>query len=199
MHAGDYDLAGFAVGAVDRHLLLPKPIIASGDILLGIPSSGLHSNGFSLVRKIIACTGLTYADPCPWAPGASLGTALLTPTTIYVQALLPAIRASALKGLAHITGGGFIENIPRVLPRGVRARIDASSYPYPEVFRWLAKAGGVEPLEMARTFNCGIGMVVVVGKGDVEKAKELIEGPVYVIGELVPGEGVEMVGLDSWA
>ncbi|KAF8599743.1 AIR synthetase [Ceratobasidium sp. AG-I] len=177
-HEGDYDLAGFAVGAVDRHLLLPKPTIAPGDVLLGIPSSGLHSNGFSLVRKIIARAGLAYSDPCPWAPDSSLGTTLLTPTTIYIRSLLPAIRASALKGLSHITGGGFIENVPRVLPRGVRARIDASSYPYPEVFRWLAKTGGVEPLEMARTFNCGIGMVVVVGKDDVEKAKGLIEGQV---------------------
>ncbi|KAG8709675.1 hypothetical protein FRC08_018171 [Ceratobasidium sp. 394] len=195
---GDYDLAGFAVGAVDRHLLLPKPTIAPGDILLGLPSSGLHSNGFSLVRKIIARTGLSYTDPCPWSTSTTLGAALLTPTTIYVRTLLPAIRASVLKGLAHITGGGFVENIPRVLPRGTAARIDAASYPYPEVFRWLAKAGGVEPLEMARTFNCGIGMVVVVGKDDVGKAKELIGGTVHVIGELVEGQGVEIVGLDAW-
>ncbi|KAG8766536.1 Bifunctional purine biosynthetic protein ade1 [Ceratobasidium sp. 428] len=197
-HEGDYDLAGFAVGAVDRHLLLPKPNISPGDVLLGLPSSGLHSNGFSLVRKIIARAGLSYTDPCPWSPSTTLGTALLTPTTIYVRTLLPAIRASALKGLAHITGGGFVENIPRVLPSGTGARLDVTSYPYPEIFRWLAKAGGVEPLEMARTFNCGIGMVVVVGKDDVEKAKELIGGTVYRIGEVVEGQGVEIVGLDAW-
>ncbi|KAG9088486.1 hypothetical protein FRC07_012570, partial [Ceratobasidium sp. 392] len=197
-HEGDYDLAGFAVGAVDRHLLLPKPNIAPGDVLLGLPSSGLHSNGFSLVRKIISRAGLSYADPCPWSPSTNLGTALLTPTTIYVRTLLPAIRAGVLKGLAHITGGGFVENIPRVLPRGTGAHIDAASYPYPEVFRWLAKAGGVEPLEMARTFNCGVGMVVVVGKDEVGRAKELIGGTVYQIGELVEGEGVEIVGLDAW-
>ncbi|KAG8697974.1 hypothetical protein FRC09_007523 [Ceratobasidium sp. 395] len=197
-HEGDYDLAGFAVGAVDRHLLLPKPNITPGDVLLGLPSSGLHSNGFSLVRKIIARAGLSYTDPCPWSSSTTLGTALLTPTTIYVRTLLPAIRASALKGLAHITGGGFVENIPRVLPSGTGARLDVTSYPYPEIFRWLAKAGGVEPLEMARTFNCGIGMVVVVGKDDVEKAKELIGGAVYRIGEVVEGQGVEIVGLDTW-
>ncbi|KAG8680743.1 Bifunctional purine biosynthetic protein ade1, partial [Ceratobasidium sp. 395] len=126
-HEGDYDLAGFAVGAVDRHLLLPKPNISPGDVLLGLPSSGLHSNGFSLVRKIIARAGLSYTDPCPWSPSTTLGTALLTPTTIYVRTLLPAIRASALKGLAHITGGGFVENIPRVLPSGTGARLDVTS------------------------------------------------------------------------
>ncbi|KAG8740488.1 hypothetical protein FRC12_015988 [Ceratobasidium sp. 428] len=197
-HEGDYDLAGFAVGAVDRHLLLPKSNIAPGDVLLGLPSSGLHSNGFSLVRKIIARTGLSYTDPCPWSASTTLGMALLTPTTIYVRTLLPAIRTSALKGLAHITGGGFVENIPRVLPSGTGARLDVTSYPYPEIFRWLAKAGGVEPLEMARTFNCGIGMVVVVGKDDVEKAKELIGGTVYRIGEVVEGQGVEIIGLDAW-
>ncbi|QRV97406.1 phosphoribosylamine-glycine ligase/phosphoribosylformylglycinamidine cyclo-ligase [Ceratobasidium sp. AG-Ba] len=197
-HEGDYDLAGFAVGAVDRHLLLPKPTIAPGDILLGLPSNGLHSNGFSLVRKIIARAGLSYSDPCPWSASTPLGTALLAPTTIYVRALLPAIRASVLKGLAHITGGGFVENVPRVLPKGTGARIDAGSYPYPEVFRWLGKAGGVEPLEMARTFNCGVGMVVVVGKEDAGRAKELIGGTVYEIGEVVEGEGVELVGLDAW-
>ncbi|CAE6507123.1 unnamed protein product [Rhizoctonia solani] len=196
--AGDYDLAGFAVGVVDRHLLLPKPNIAPGDILLGLPSSGIHSNGFSLVRKIIARTGLSYSSPCPWDSSTTLGTSVLTPTKIYIKSLLPAVRASALKGLAHITGGGFVENIPRVLPKGTAARIDVATYPYPPVFQWLSKQGGVEPLEMARTFNCGIGMVVVVAKEDVQRAKELIGGDAYQIGEVVSGEGVELVGLDAW-
>ncbi|CAE6460945.1 unnamed protein product [Rhizoctonia solani] len=197
-HEGDYDLAGFAVGVVDRHLLLPKPNIAPGDILLGLPSSGIHSNGFSLVRKIISRAGLNYSSPCPWDSSKTLGSSLLTPTKIYIKQLLPAVRASALKGLAHITGGGFIENIPRVLPKGTAARISVSTYPYPPVFQWLAKQGGVEPLEMARTFNCGIGMVVVVAKEDVQKAKQLIGGEVYQIGEVVSGEGVELVDLDAW-
>ncbi|CAE6487114.1 unnamed protein product [Rhizoctonia solani] len=194
----DYDLAGFAVGVVERHLLLPKPTIAPGDILLGLPSSGIHSNGFSLVRKIIARAGLTYSSPCPWDSSKTLGASLLTPTKIYIKSLLPAVRASAVKGLAHITGGGFVENIPRVLPKGAAARIDVATYPYPPVFEWLSKRGGVEPLEMARTFNCGIGMVVVVAKEDAQKAKELIAGDTYQIGEVVSGEGVELVGLDAW-
>ncbi|KAH7334299.1 aminoimidazole ribonucleotide synthetase [Rhizoctonia solani] len=197
-HEGDYDLAGFSVGVVDRHLLLPKPNIAPGDILLGLPSSGIHSNGFSLVRKVIARAGLDYSSPCPWDSSKTLGASLLTPTKIYIKSLLPAIRASALKGLAHITGGGFVENIPRVLPKGTAARVDVSTYPYPPVFRWLSKQGGVEPLEMARTFNCGIGMVVVIAKEDVQRVKELIDGEVYKIGEIVSGEGVELIGLDAW-
>ncbi|CUA67540.1 phosphoribosylamine--glycine ligase / phosphoribosylformylglycinamidine cyclo-ligase [Rhizoctonia solani] len=197
-HEGDYDLAGFAVGVVERHLLLPKPNIAPGDILLGLPSSGVHSNGFSLVRKITARAGLSYSSPCPWDSSKTLGTSLLTPTKIYIKPLLPAIRASVLKGLAHITGGGFVENIPRVLPKGTAARIDVATYPYPPVFRWLSKQGGVEPLEMVRTFNCGIGMVVVVAKEDVQRAKDLIGEDVYQIGEVVGGEGVQLVGLDAW-
>ncbi|CAE6421366.1 unnamed protein product [Rhizoctonia solani] len=194
----DYDLAGFAVGVVERHLLLPKPTIAPGDILLGLPSSGIHSNGFSLVRKIVARAGLSYSSPCPWDSSKTLGASLLTPTKIYIKSLLPAVRASTLKGLAHITGGGFVENIPRVLPRGTAARIDVATYPYPPVFQWLSKKGGVEPLEMARTFNCGIGMVVVVAKEDVQQARELIAGDAYQIGEVVSGEGVELIGLDAW-
>ncbi|KAL5639313.1 hypothetical protein ACGC1H_006728 [Rhizoctonia solani] len=197
-HEGDYDLAGFAVGVVERHLLLPKPTIAPGDILLGLPSSGIHSNGFSLVRKIVARAGLSYSSPCPWDSSKTLGASLLTPTKIYIKSLLPAVRASTLKGLAHITGGGFVENIPRVLPRGTAARIDVATYPYPPVFQWLSKKGGVEPLEMARTFNCGIGMVVVVAKEDVQQARELIAGDAYQIGEVVSGEGVELIGLDAW-
>ncbi|QRV83220.1 phosphoribosylamine-glycine ligase/phosphoribosylformylglycinamidine cyclo-ligase [Ceratobasidium sp. AG-Ba] len=122
-------------------LLLPKPPITLGDTIPGLPSNGLRSNGFSLARKIIARAGLSYTDQCPWSASAPLGAALLAPTTIYVRALLPAIRASVLKGLAHITGGGFVENVPRVLPKGAGARIDAGSYPYPEVFRWLGKPG----------------------------------------------------------
>lgn len=196
--ADDYDLAGFAVGVVDRHLLLPKPTISPGDTLIGLPSSGLHSNGFSLVRKIVARSKIAYTSPCPWDSSITLGTALLEPTRIYVEAVLPAVGAEVIKGLAHITGGGFVENVPRMLPPGMAAQIDVSTYPYPDVFRWLAKEGGVEPLEMARTFNCGIGMVAIVGKQDVQRAKELLQGQVYEIGTITQGQGVQLVGLDAW-
>ncbi|KAJ7070804.1 aminoimidazole ribonucleotide synthetase [Mycena amicta] len=156
---GDYDLAGFAVGAVERLSILPKRNIMAGDILLGVESSGLHSNGFSLVRKIISLTGLPYSAPCPWDEQTTLGRALLEPTRIYVKQILPAAKAGLLKGMAHITGGGFIENIPRVLPPNLGCYIDTAAWPPPPVFRFLMKQGGVAPLEMARTFNNGIGMV----------------------------------------
>jgi len=160
---GDYDLAGFAVGAAERGQLLPVGDIASGDVILGLTSSGVHSNGFSLVRKIVALSGLAWDAPAPFREGMTLGEALLTPTRIYVKPLLKAIRETgALKALAHITGGGFPENIPRVLPKHLAAEVDLDSIPVPPVFSWLAKTGGVEAKEMLRTFNCGIGMIVVV-------------------------------------
>ena len=160
---GDYDLAGFAVGAAERGQLLPAGDIAFGDVILGLTSSGVHSNGFSLVRKIVSLSGLDWDAPAPFAADKNLGEALLTPTRIYVKPLLKAIRETkALKALAHITGGGFPENIPRVLPKTLSAEIDLSAIPVPAVFSWLAKTGGVEPKEMLRTFNCGVGMIVVV-------------------------------------
>ena len=159
---GDYDLAGFAVGAVERALLLPRSDIAPGDAVLGILSSGVHSNGFSLVRRIVERQGLHWPDPAPFDPTRSLGQAFLTPTLIYVVPCLAAIRETqAVKALAHITGGGLTENIPRVLPPGLGVRIDLGCIPVLPVFRWLAQTGGVAEAEMLRTFNCGIGMVVI--------------------------------------
>ncbi|GAA5866548.1 hypothetical protein JCM8547_005453 [Rhodosporidiobolus lusitaniae] len=198
----DYDVAGFAVGAVERELVLPQPSIAPGDVLLGIASSGVHSNGFSLVRKVATSAGYTYSSPTPWNPSQTLGEELLTPTTIYVKQLLPAIRQGLIKGLSHITGGGFTENIPRVLPKGVGCFVDAGAFEFLPVFRWLMKSGNVEPSEMARTFNCGIGMAVVVAK---EKAEEVVallresgEAKVYTIGETTAGNGCEMRNLEAW-
>ncbi len=159
--AGDYDLAGFAVGAVERGKLLPRRDIAVGDVVLGLASSGLHANGFSLVRAVVERCGLDYAAAAPFSPERSLGEALLAPTRIYVAACLAAHAGGALKALAHITGGGLTGNIPRVLPPGLGCEIDAGRWPLPPVFRWLAEAGGVTPAELARTFNCGIGMVAV--------------------------------------
>ncbi|KAI6118969.1 phosphoribosylglycinamide synthetase [Pisolithus croceorrhizus] len=199
----DYDLAGFAVGAVERHLILPRQDIAPGDVLLGIASSGLHSNGFSLVRKIVSLSGLSYSSPCPWDENISLGKHLLEPTRIYVKQVLPAAKAGVLKGMSHITGGGFIENIPRVLPQALGCYIDASAWPLPPVFRFLMQHGGVEPLQMARTFNNGIGLIVIVDKDQVEKTLDLLHQdsnvPIYKVGEVTEKSGVEMRNLKYWA
>ncbi|MCW5772295.1 MAG: phosphoribosylformylglycinamidine cyclo-ligase [Rhodospirillaceae bacterium] len=162
---GDYDLAGFAVGAVERGAALPRPDVAEGDIVLGLASSGVHSNGYSLVRRIVEKSGLGYDSDAPFAPGETLGAALLTPTRLYVRGCLSAVRAGGVKALAHITGGGLTENIPRVLPKGSVARIDAGSWTAPPVFGWLMQTGAVARDEMVRTFNCGIGMVLVVEPG----------------------------------
>jgi phosphoribosylformylglycinamidine cyclo-ligase len=163
----DYDLAGFAVGAAERGTLLPRSDIAAGDVILGLASSGVHSNGFSLVRKVVAKSGLTWSTPAPFAPAQSLGEAFLTPTRIYVKSCLAAIRATkAVKGLAHITGGGFPDNIPRVLPKGLGARIDLTRVPVTPVFKWLASEGNITQNEMLRTFNCGIGMIVIAAPTD---------------------------------
>ncbi|EIN14031.1 aminoimidazole ribonucleotide synthetase [Punctularia strigosozonata HHB-11173 SS5] len=199
---GDYDLAGFAVGAVERSQILPRPDIDVGDVVLGIASSGLHSNGFSLIRKIIDRTGLGYADPCPWNPELTLGRALLEPTRIYVKQLLPAVHAGLIKGMSHITGGGFTENIPRVLPKHLGCRLDASAWEYPAAFRFLAKHGGVAPAEMARTFNNGIGMIVIVGADQVDSALAALrksdDAAVYRIGEIVPEVGVHIENIHTW-
>ncbi|KAF7337450.1 Phosphoribosylformylglycinamidine cyclo-ligase [Mycena sanguinolenta] len=198
----DYDLAGFAVGAVERHQILPKPNIVAGDVLLGIASSGLHSNGFSLVRKVVALSGLSYSSPCPWDDQTTLGRALLEPTRIYIKQVLPAAQAGLLKGMSHITGGGFIENIPRVLPKTLGCYIDASTWALPPVFRFLMQHGGVAPLEMARTFNNGLGMVCIVSHKDVEVAIDALQrsgsAKVYKIGEVVATPGVEMRNLEAW-
>jgi phosphoribosylformylglycinamidine cyclo-ligase len=165
--AGDYDLAGFAVGAAERGTLLPRGDVAAGDILLGLQSSGVHSNGFSLVRKVASHAGLDWKAPAPFDRGKTLGEAVLTPTRIYVKSCLAAIRETkAVKALAHITGGGFPDNIPRVLPKGLGVTIDLARVPVTPVFQWLARAGNIAQPEMLRTFNCGIGMVLVAAPKD---------------------------------
>ena len=162
-HGDDYDLAGFAVGAVERGAILPRNDIRAGDIILGIASSGVHSNGYSLVRKVVAKSKLKWSAPAPFDKKKKLGAAVLTPTRIYVKSCLAAIRETkAVKALAHITGGGFPDNIPRVLPKNFGARIDISRIPVLPVFQWLAATGGIAEKEMLRTFNCGIGMIAVV-------------------------------------
>jgi phosphoribosylformylglycinamidine cyclo-ligase len=176
VYAGaDYDLAGFAVGAAERGDLLPRKTIAAGDVIFGLRSSGVHSNGFSLVRKIVERAGLQFSDPAPFAPGLALGAALLEPTRIYVKPLLLALRKTrAIKAFAHITGGGFPENIPRVLPDGLGVRIDLGAIPVLPVFQWLAAAGGVAEREMLRTFNCGVGMIVVAERAHADDAADAL-------------------------
>ena len=189
----DYDLAGFAVGAVEREKLLPRSDIVPGDVILGIPSSGVHSNGFSLVRKVIAEAGARLDSPAPFAPNMRLGDALLTPTRIYVRSVLAALKATdGIKALAHITGGGFVDNIPRVLPDGTNALIALRAVPVLPVFQWLAQAGRIAEREMLRTFNCGIGLVVIAEA----KRAEIVAGAlnaageqVIRLGEVVAGDG----------
>lgn len=162
---GDYDLAGFAVGAAERGTLLPRPDITVGDVVLGLSSSGVHSNGFSLVRKVVDASGLRLDEPAPFSPVMTLGAALLTPTRLYVKSCLRAIRETGgVKGLAHITGGGFTDNIPRVLPKGLGVRVELPAVPVLPVFKWLAAQGGIAEPELLRTFNCGIGMIAIVAR-----------------------------------
>ena len=190
-HGGDYDLAGFSVGAAERGALLPRDV-APGDVLIGLGSSGVHSNGFSLVRQVIAAAGISLNDPAPFAPEMSLGEALLAPTRIYVRSVLALHRAGLLKAAAHITGGGLPGNLPRVLPKGVSAEVIAGSWPLPQVFRWLAQAGGVVESEMLRVFNCGLGMVIVVAAehADVALAQLSDAGEAaYRVGQIVPTTG----------
>jgi len=190
--AGDYDLAGFAVGAVERGQALDGSTVAVGDIVLGLESSGLHSNGFSLVRRVVEAEGLRYDAPAPFAPGASLGDALLTPTRLYVRGCRAALAAGGVKAFAHITGGGLVDNIPRVLPDGMAAELDARLWPLPPVFRWLAETAGIARDEMARTFNCGIGMVAVVAPEAVERVTATLHAAgerVHRIGGIVARAG----------
>jgi phosphoribosylformylglycinamidine cyclo-ligase len=188
-HGDDYDLAGFAVGAAERGAILPRSDIAAGDIILGIASSGVHSNGYSLVRKVVAKSKLKWTAPAPFDRKKKLGAAVLTPTRIYVKSCLAAIRETKeVKALAHITGGGFPDNIPRVLPKHVGARIDIARIPVPPVFRWLAETGGIAEQEMLRTFNCGIGMIAVVAPRAADKVVAVLEREgehVVRLGELV--------------
>lgn len=204
--AEDYDLAGFAIGAVERNMLLTGSNIAAGDVVIGIASDGVHSNGYSLVRKIVSDIGFDYRGTAPFAKDMDLGEALLTPTRIYVQSCLPLIREMKLKGLAHITGGGLMENIPRVLPNAVMAEIDLKSWTLPPVFQWLAKVGGVPTDEMVRTFNCGIGMMAVVSPDNVDHVIKSLENSgekAWKIGQIVPrkesGRPVNLLNPNSWA
>lgn len=197
---GDYDLAGFSVGAAERGTLLPHGV-AEGDVLIGLPSSGVHSNGYSLVRKIVELSNLSWNDPAPFSPGCPLGLALLEPTRIYVKPLLRTIRETeGIHGLVHITGGGYPENIPRILPDGLGVCIDLDTFTPPPVFSWLSQTGNIAQNEMLRTFNCGFGMIIVAA---AEKAADIIasleqqkEKPV-VIGSVTAhqaGDRVEMAG-----
>jgi len=197
----DYDLAGFAVGAVERDALLPRADIVEGDVILGLSSSGVHSNGYSLVRKVIEKTGLPWTAPAPFMPKQSLGEAILIPTRIYVKACLAAIReTNAVKGLAHITGGGFPDNIPRILPKGLGARIDLARVAVPAVFQWLASEGSIAESEMLRTFNCGIGMIVVASP---EKAEAVVKAftraseTVVMLGDIISASGDTSVAYDG--
>ncbi len=198
---GAYDLAGFAVGAAERGGLLDGSTVAAGDVVLGLASSGLHSNGFSLVRKVIGDAGLDYAGPAPFDPERSLGEVLLVPTRIYVGPCLAALRVGGVKALAHITGGGLIENIPRVLPAGLGVALDGGAWEVPEVFRWIASAGSVETSDMARTFNCGLGMVVVAGRDGAEAVAAALHEAgetVRAVGRVVTaGEGPR-VAIEGW-
>jgi phosphoribosylformylglycinamidine cyclo-ligase len=168
-HGKDYDLAGFAVGAVERKKILPAKTIGPGDVILGLGSSGPHSNGYSLIRKLVEMSGAHYDETAPFDRTTKLGDALLAPTRIYVKPLLKVLRGgNAIKALAHITGGGFFENIPRVLPKTCVAEIDLAAVPYRPVFAWMQEVGGVDQREMLRTFNCGIGMIAVVAAKDAK-------------------------------
>ncbi len=188
---GDYDLAGFSVGAAERGTLLPRGL-AAGDLVLALPSSGVHSNGFSLVRRIVADAGLAWSDPAPFAPAQTLGAALLTPTRIYVAATLALHRAGLLKAAAHITGGGLPGNLPRVLPDGLEAVLDPTAWTPAPVFGWLARTGAVAPEEMLRVFNCGVCMALVVAPEAADQALAILreqgETP-CVIGHLAAGDG----------
>jgi phosphoribosylformylglycinamidine cyclo-ligase len=197
---GDYDLAGFAVGAVERSRLLPRAGIGPGDVLLGLASSGLHANGFSLVRQVMRDHSLFLADPAPFAADQTLASTLLVPTRIYVKSLLGLFEHDVVKALAHITGGGLSDNLPRVLPEGVVARIDAGSWHAPPVFLWLYEAARMAPEEMLRTFNCGIGMILVViaeHAADVMRFLGEKGETVYRLGELVAGDGPPKVRVDG--
>jgi phosphoribosylamine--glycine ligase/phosphoribosylformylglycinamidine cyclo-ligase len=202
-HADDYDLAGFAVGAVERSQILPRPDITAGDVLIGIASSGPHSNGYSLIRKVVTLAGLDFADPAPWSPNQSVGDALLTPTRIYIKQLLPGIKAGLFKGMSHITGGGFTENIPRIFEKdsGLGVSLDISAWTLPDVWKWIMKTGNISPTEMARTFNCGVGMVIIVGADQLDQAMSSLKAngeEAFIMGQVVAQPGVQYEGLERW-
>ena len=201
--AGDYDLAGFCVGAVDRDKVLTGSAIKPGDLILGLASSGVHSNGFSLVRRIIEREGWSLEAPSPSSHGRSLADIVLEPTRIYVRSLLPLVQQQLIRGLSHITGGGLLENIPRVLPSNCHANIDAGRWDLPQIFAELQQGGQIEPAEMARTFNCGIGMAVIVSPDDSDRVSNALESAgetVFLIGNIEQGHRGCTVsgGAGSW-
>jgi phosphoribosylformylglycinamidine cyclo-ligase len=195
--SGEFDLAGFSVGAMERGTAFPRADrpIEAGDLVIGLASSGVHSNGYSLVRKIVDRAGCKLTDPAPFNAEQELGAALLTPTRIYVRTCLAVTGLPALKGFAHITGGGLLENIPRALPDGLGATLDGTCWAAPPVFEWLRQAGGVDDMEMARTFNCGIGMIALAGSDgaeDIVNALNAAGEQASVIGEIVPNDDGEI-------
>ncbi|MBY6115687.1 phosphoribosylformylglycinamidine cyclo-ligase [Mameliella alba] len=192
---GDFDLAGFAVGAMERGAALPDGV-KEGDVLLGLGSDGVHSNGYSLVRKLVELSGLGWDAPCPWG-GSTLGEALLAPTRLYVKPALAAIEAGEVHALAHITGGGLTENLPRVLPEGLGAEIDLGAWDLPDLFKWMRGVGGIAEAEMLKTFNCGIGMILVVDPESEYAVDELLRGmgeTVHRLGTVTKGQGVSYSG-----
>lgn len=204
-------MAGFVVGIVDRSSILPRmDLMIPGDIVLGLPSSGVHSNGYSLVRHLVSLHySNAYNAPCPFktlTPGQTLGEALLTPTRIYVKSLLPIIRKGLLKGMSHITGGGFTENIPRILPDHLSVKLDAKNWPLLPVFQWLKSTGGIENEELARTFNCGIGMVLIASKESAPTIIELLKSEgetIFTLGQVVSSmqvpKRVQIDQLECWS
>lgn len=193
---GDYDLAGFAVGAVERDAILPRPDLNAGDVLIGLPSSGVHANGFSLVRRVVSGCGLGWEDPAPFAPDSKLGESLLAPTRIYVRQVLDTIRENpgAVKALCHITGGGLIDNLPRILPETVAAEIDTDAIDMPAVFSWLQTEARLDAREMYRTFNCGVGMVIAVALDDAARVGASLGTEARMIGRLTErGDGPAVV------
>ncbi len=185
---GDYDLAGFAVGACERDQLVDASTVEEGDVLIGLPSSGVHSNGFSLVRKVLDQAGKSFADTVPELGDKALGEVLLTPTRIYVSAVLPLVQKNLVRGISHVTGGGFDENIPRMIPEGLSAAIDLGSWPVPPVFSVIRNLGGIDPAEMYQVFNMGLGMVLAVRPGDVDAVVASLSSrdeEFYRVGEVV--------------
>jgi phosphoribosylformylglycinamidine cyclo-ligase len=189
---GEYDLAGFAVGAVKRDQVINGNSIKAGDVVLGMRSSGVHSNGFSLVRKVLEVSGTSLQDPAPWGGEGSAGLQLLEPTVIYVKRVLELHDKVGLKGLVHITGGGMTENIPRVIPKGLGVQVDPSAWELLPMFKWIQQAGNISDAEMRRTFNCGVGMVVVVDPSQVSAVQQ-VDPELFEIGKVVQGAGVTYV------
>jgi homoserine kinase len=204
---GEYDAGGAAIGAIKHNttILPDTAAMEDGDVLLGLASSGVHSNGFSLVRRIVEKNGISYTDPCPWDSSQDLGTAFLEPTKIYVKPLLACTKRGLIKGMAHITGGGLLENIPRMLPKTLAAELDAKTWPLLDVFKWLKGEGRMDNVEFARTFNTGLGMVCVVSPGNVNTTMDRLQEygeKVYVVGSLKRrGDGEEecvVRNMDVW-